>query len=553
MKTSLNKSSLKLLSAIILVLGIITIVISTVSATDYYINPWGDDSNSGFSISDSKQSIGNAIETASSGDTIFLSNGIYRGLMNRDITIDKNLSFIGESKENTIIDAENQGRIFNILSGLTVNFVNITFRNGFAIDGGAIYNKESSLTITHCVFEDNEATGRGGAIFNERSYNVKIVNTVFQKNKATINGSAVYNFYCSKGSIELSQFLENHASNSGGAVFNEYGHNLEVLRSNFINNLAENCGGAIYNFYANKVTIAESLFKTNKAISGSGGAVFNEQGDDFTMIKCEFIENTAAIYGGAVDIFHADGVKIVDNIFTDNKASFGGAIFNEQGADLIIKNCDFIGNEANQGAVLYNFYGVGISMFLPTFKNNKVSLGIGEILFNEDGRKILFVLYEEVKSIFNSRYIYSTISNEITVEWLEKFSGTGDKKENNNYDDSKDKDDLNVNSQANQNGDSQGNQSGDSQTNQNGDSQGNQSGDSQGNRNNQRSLNGDSQGNQNGNNQRSLNENSQEIQNDNSPDNLNSQDNNINFEGFFNLIYLFIIGLPLAIGLIAKK
>ncbi|RBQ24228.1 hypothetical protein ALNOE001_03430 [Candidatus Methanobinarius endosymbioticus] len=69
--------------------------------------------------------ISDARLTANNEDTIYLQEGIYKGTNNTDLTIDKNITFIGSGSSNkVIIDVENTRKIFS--SGFS-NFVNVKF------------------------------------------------------------------------------------------------------------------------------------------------------------------------------------------------------------------------------------------------------------------------------------------------------------------------------------------------------------------------------------------------------------------------------------------
>lgn len=103
------------------------------------------------------------MNTASSGDTLNLAAGTYT---EHDITINKDLTIIGQDQSNTIIDAQGQGRIFYISSGVTLTLQDITLTGGYVNDnGGAIYNS-GTLNVKDSTFSGNTATGNGGAIFN---------------------------------------------------------------------------------------------------------------------------------------------------------------------------------------------------------------------------------------------------------------------------------------------------------------------------------------------------------------------------------------------------
>ncbi|MCL2156561.1 MAG: hypothetical protein FWH54_00890 [Methanobrevibacter sp.] len=416
MKKTVKKSHYSFLAIFIVAFLTMAIAVSAVAATDYYVSPTGNDANDGSNTSLSKQSISDVTTTASSGDTIYLSDGVYKGLKNKGITIDKSLTFVGESKKNTIIDAEKNGRIFKILPDFTVSFVNITFKNGLADDGGAIYNQGGYLTINNCIFEKNTANYRGGAVFNEWTYGVKVENSLFEGNTAGGSGGAVYYFYGNHFSIEQSQFTKNYAANSGGAVFNDHGDDLTLCTCEFAENTANNCGGALYTFYADRIIVSNSVFKLNKAIITSGGAIFNEHGNDFTVANCKFEENFAEIYGGAVDTFWGDRVTFFNNIFIENTAGFGGAIFNEHGNDITIEKCEFTKNKAFYGGAFYNFHGIGANIILPTVSGNIAMWSAGEFLFNEWSRDVTIIFPDLYRLIYID--IYTTIPDEITVGYL---------------------------------------------------------------------------------------------------------------------------------------
>ncbi len=103
------------------------------------------------------------------------------------ITISKNLTLAGASKETTIIDAQGLSQIFNIEYGYTVLIQDITFKNSKNADsGGAIYS-DGTLTVKNRAFQNNtaidsEGPSAGGAIFTYTTLNV--MNSLFTGNTA---------------------------------------------------------------------------------------------------------------------------------------------------------------------------------------------------------------------------------------------------------------------------------------------------------------------------------------------------------------------------------
>ena len=114
-------------------------------------------------------SIQQNITSALDGDTIILNPGTYN---EHNIIIDQNVKIranttSGGTAANTVIDAQNLGRIFNVTSGVTVTFDNLTLLNGAADNGGAIYVSGSSPTtifFNSSVIHACAASMNGGEI-----------------------------------------------------------------------------------------------------------------------------------------------------------------------------------------------------------------------------------------------------------------------------------------------------------------------------------------------------------------------------------------------------
>ena len=117
---------------------------------DLYVAPWGDDTNSGLNPAEPMQSIFMAMyRIASDGDnpkTVYVANGHYSPSLNGQlfpIPIKSYTSLVGESREGTILDAEDESIFFNASPGSNGwNLERLSFRNGkggFGISRSANY------------------------------------------------------------------------------------------------------------------------------------------------------------------------------------------------------------------------------------------------------------------------------------------------------------------------------------------------------------------------------------------------------------------------------
>ena len=340
---------------------------------DVYVSPTGNDATGDGTAVNPYQTIGKGIKEVNPDGRVHLADGTYTGSGNRGLTIDKNVSIIGESWNGTVIDAESMDNIFTIQQGNIVKFQNLTFANGNIYDNGdltvnnctftsigggipgswyssRIFNK-GNLTVDNCTFENNAMVGRGGVIYNEG--NLTVNNSIFKGNYLVYGGggTAIYNM--GNSTVTNCDFAGNYASNGqggtsltedGGAIWNS-GH-LNVIKCTFGGNGADYIGGAIYN--EGILNVTDSTFTNNYAPSyGGGGAIFNI--GDLTVTNCTFtgnsvLESTVSYGGGA--IYNAGTLTVNKCTFTNNTVGWegGGAIFTEGNA--AVNNCNFTGNKS---------------------------------------------------------------------------------------------------------------------------------------------------------------------------------------------------------------
>jgi len=185
--------------------------------------------------------IQNAIDLASNGDTIIVSDGIYTGLGNKD------LSFLGKSillkSENgpaeCIIDCENIGRGMIFETGEDNNAIvdGFTIRNG---DGGSIGGGiliYSDPTIRNMILTNNVSSMLGGAIMCYGSPNIS--NCTMISNQSG-GGTAIFAF-AQDHYVTLDNCIM--AFNSGGPTISGDGSALDsivISCSNSYGNIGDN-------------------------------------------------------------------------------------------------------------------------------------------------------------------------------------------------------------------------------------------------------------------------------------------------------------------------
>ncbi|MCL2115651.1 MAG: hypothetical protein FWH29_05465, partial [Methanobrevibacter sp.] len=380
--------------------------------------------------------------------TIYLQNGTYSGTNNTGLTINKNLTFIGNGTVS--IDAEGQRRIFNTGYHINVTFINIEFINGnatgsgFANLGGAIgrnysqfpnpFDMNGAMTFINCRFINNTA-GSGGAIDYSYISDFNAINCTFINNTATSTGG-----------------LQSSASGGGAIMSNNAGF-TNITNSMFINNTAPRCfGGAISHASDGRdlsvvLNVVNSTFISNSAFDRSGAIHFSTNIGYCNVVDSTFINNTASASstdgnfgrggaGGAI-LFYASSdyglnntpsplFSVINSMFINNHAVDGGAIFlmgyNRAHANVV--DSTFINNSAGRygGAIFNGPFGYPDMPTDPsgniyrisnlTLSNNIMEgnvAGFGQMIYNAGTIGILNLTY------LNNQTIYTTLGSMVNV------------------------------------------------------------------------------------------------------------------------------------------
>ena len=292
-----------------------------------------------------KLSIKNATRTVNTNGTIKVKNGIYIGINNTNIYINKNVTLIGQSQTGTIINAQKSNTIFTVAPNITFTLMNLTLTNASVTGNGGSainnYNIGGVVTLKNVTISNSASTtAYGGAISNRGTLTFE--NCIINDNTVTnpyANGGAIYN-YMGTVIIKNSKLNNNAAaSGNGGAIYNTQG-NLTILNSTFTGNTAVN-GSAIY--YA-----------------GSNG--------NWSIKDSAFIGNVATGNGTIYNYF--GNLNVTGSDFKSNSASYGGAVCNGLYSTLNIHFNRFIGNTASYGSDIYCYGGTANAEFNWWGNNN---------------------------------------------------------------------------------------------------------------------------------------------------------------------------------------
>lgn len=384
-----------------------------------------------------KKTIKSGVGVVPVGGTVNIARGTYK---EHSIDLTRNLTILGGSQKDVVIDAQSLDRIFNVKTGVrvtlkylklingqstssggavfsqgTLNIYSCTIKNNKVPQksGGAIYNKEGYLLVNQCDVSYNTAT-IGGAIYTYNG-NTIIKYSYLNYNRATSGaGGALIN---NKGSLILvNNKIGNNKANPGfgGGLYNFLGR-LKVTDTQFTNNTSPKGGGAVYTQdNVGDMYFTGNTFTTNSAYSGRGGALYHCHGT-LIMSKNTFSGNKAAINGGAIYMDSTQHPSVsyskmyMDNTtFTSNQANnYAGAIYNN--GTLTVTNCSFTSNTAStiSGGAITNAQGV-LKVTKSNFSVNRAPHHYGGGIYNYHGKTT--VTYSKFTS--NSAYKGGAIYND---------------------------------------------------------------------------------------------------------------------------------------------
>ncbi len=233
------------------------------------------------------QHIGDAIENATEGDTIYVFNGTYY----ENILVDKALLITGENKNTTIIDGMYNEFIIKIIKD-AVTIKNFTIRNsgGYKSNAGVKIDAKDNL-IVQCIFYRTKT----GIYVNETTNN-EINNCTFYTNGEGIylkssQASYIRNCFFSHNALGINIEHSNQIkitncyihTNGIGLFFND-SSNIEISRCAVYNH-NDNQGG-FYLGYCNNFTIS------NCNICHNGFGMKIEYSSNLNIIHSDFIWNT---------------------------------------------------------------------------------------------------------------------------------------------------------------------------------------------------------------------------------------------------------------------
>lgn len=221
----------------------------------------------GIIVVNQNDSIQNAINNATAGDTIFVKKGIY----NKEhfpIIVNKTVTLCGEDLEQTIIDGKQSPAIL-VIKADGVHFQNFTVQNGSISVGFGIgvFNMKN-IVISHVKIQNCY-------------YGIQVGNSTYcniTRSKVTKNAFGIYlNVNSSHNLLAMNWIYEN----SNGLIIDYGCKNNSIYHNNFLGNANHTTGyGISQNFWNNTYPFGGNFWSDYIGTDFHSGFYQNETGSD---------------------------------------------------------------------------------------------------------------------------------------------------------------------------------------------------------------------------------------------------------------------------------
>jgi hypothetical protein len=370
--------------------GVLLFFTSVVGATTYYVNVANPTPTAPFTNwPTAAVDIQSAIDTATNGDLILVTNGLYNtggrvvyGTLTNRVVINKAVTVRSvngpvlttiQGYQSAVNSGSNNVRCVYMTNNVVLDGFYLTggatlgagtdFRQ---LSGGSVFCESTNANLTNCVLTGNLIPGGGGGIGGGGAYQGILNNCIISNNvlsKYSSEGGGTF-----KSILNNCLIISNSASWGGGAALSTLNHCTVIgnIAPIFIGttsggggtymSTANYClivgnygattgGGDCFGILNNCVLINNMAGGNGSPWTGSGGGSYQEppNGSYIPMLNnCLVVSNVADGNGGGVCIFNNTGLwpiltncTIVGNMATN----LGGGVYSG-----ILKNCIVYGN-----------------------------------------------------------------------------------------------------------------------------------------------------------------------------------------------------------------
>jgi uncharacterized repeat protein (TIGR01451 family) len=275
------------------------------------------------------------------------------------------LTIVGEGASNTVIDARQIDRVFEIEPGTgssrTITIAGVTIQGGHVEgNGGGIRNGNAKLTIAHSTIYSNTAMGSGGGIANYGP--LTITHSTIYSNTAETGSGGIHNRAGGPGepptrtaTIISSTVFHNWAWQAAGGIGNI--GTMTIVDSTIYSNTSELFAGGIFNHADGRLTVNRSTVSDNQAATAAGGI---DNSGAMTVSNSTISGNRAGDDGGGLHVWGTVSLTHVTITGNSTRNGDGGGI-NRRDGTITLKNSIVAGNMDHAVPMAHDCSGTNIN------------------------------------------------------------------------------------------------------------------------------------------------------------------------------------------------
>jgi hypothetical protein len=284
------------------------------------------------------------IDSAASGDTLMLADGVYSGPGDCDITYGgKAVTVMSASSDPEVCiiacSPDHRGFLFDSGEGPGSVLSGVSITGGGMDLGGGLSCQGTSPTLTNTVLSGNYAWGAGGGMACTGGAAPTLTNVLFENNHA-MDGAGLY---CDGSSPVLTNvtFRGNGTDmpGSGGGLLCTNGGSPELTDVRFEDNSADGDGGGMLCINGATPILIDVIFLNNGAMVSGGGLCTTS---NMSLTSCTFFSNGAASFGSAIAVWGGASPTIERTVITNS--TLPEPVYVQGGSNPIFLCCNIWGN-----------------------------------------------------------------------------------------------------------------------------------------------------------------------------------------------------------------
>ena len=271
-----------------------------------------------------------ALNAASAGDTLELTDGTYTGNGNSVLEISKDITIRAQNSGQAVLDGGNARRVISITSG-TVTLEGLGITKGSAVSGGGVsITGSSTVTMSECfIYLNTASSANGGGVFANTSGPLIFLSCQIYSNTAGnegLGGGVWFLGFSNSLTMTACLIYSNNAYRGGGVWLAALGSAVATFQSCQI--YSNTASGSQYSYGGGirsdggTVHLKSCEIRSNQAVIGGG---LHMLGGPLTMTDCNLHDNTANDSGGGLGI---DGgtATLTATLIRDNSAPTGANV-----------------------------------------------------------------------------------------------------------------------------------------------------------------------------------------------------------------------------------